>query len=198
MTNNSVPDIEFTPHQKEYLQGFFAGLACSDMRPFAGHTPDGRITNVAAAGIENRAAEPEPAAEKTAYGTPVSELCEQEIWKLEQHGLDVWDKLIAHANDDKFPGKEDTFRFRYHGLFYVAPAQDSFMLRCRIPAGELTWTQLNGLAEMAEEWGGGYADITTRANIQIREIQPRHIGQMFAEASGVGSYRAGFGRRQRA
>jgi ferredoxin-nitrite reductase len=193
MTNNSVPDIEFTPHQKEYLQGFFAGLACSDMRPFAGHTPDGRITNVAAAGIENRAAEPEPAAEKTAYGTPVSELCEQEIWKLEQHGLDVWDKLIAHANDDKFPGKEDTFRFRYHGLFYVAPAQDSFMLRCRIPAGELTWTQLNGLAEMAEEWGGGYADITTRANIQIREIQPRHIVKCLLKLQELGLTARGSG-----
>jgi ferredoxin-nitrite reductase len=193
MTNNSVPDIEFTPHQKEYLQGFFAGLACSGMRPFAGHTPDGRITNAAAAGIENRAAEPEPEAEKTVYGTPVSELCEQEIWKLEQHGLDVWDKLIAHANDDKFPGKEDTFRFRYHGLFYVAPAQDSFMLRCRIPAGELTWTQLNGLAEMAEEWGGGYADITTRANIQIREIRPRHIVKCLLKLQELGLTARGSG-----
>ena len=88
-----------------------------------------------------------PAAEeKTVYGTPVSDLCEQELWKLVQHGLDIWDKLLAHANEDKFPDKPDTFRFRYHGLFYVAPAQISFMLRCRIPAGELTSAQLRGLA----------------------------------------------------
>jgi ferredoxin-nitrite reductase len=34
---------------------------------------------------------------------------------------------------------------------------------------------LAGLADIGEEWGGGYADITTRADIQIREIQPRNM-----------------------
>jgi FAD binding domain len=110
MTNNPLPDIGFTLQQKEYLQGYFAGLACGGMMPFVGQMPDGRITNMPAPGIANRAAEPESPAEKTAYGTPVSDLCEQELWKLEQYGLDIWDKLIAHANEDKFPDKADTFR----------------------------------------------------------------------------------------
>jgi len=35
----------------------------------------------------------------------------------------------------------------------VAPAQDSFMLRLRIPAGELTSAQLHGLAELAADYG---------------------------------------------
>src|ERR1700721_2227321 len=85
--------------------------------------------------------------EEAVDGPPVSDLCEQELWKLEQHGLDVWDKLVAHANEDKFPDKKETFRFRYHGLFYVAPAQNSFMLRCRIPAGEMTSPQRRGQAD---------------------------------------------------
>jgi ferredoxin-nitrite reductase len=121
------------------------------------------------------AAEPAVLAEQSVYGTPVSELCEQELWKLEQHGLDAWDKLLQHADEDKFPDKADTFRFRYHGLFYVAPAQNAMMLRCRIPAGELSSAQLRGLADIAEQWGGGYAHVTTRANIQIREIAPRNM-----------------------
>jgi ferredoxin-nitrite reductase len=134
-TEAVLPDYAFNLQQKEYLQGLFAGLASGGLRTFVGHLPDGRITNIPAPGLENRA-EPEPSDEKTVYGTPVSDLCEQEIWKLEQHGLDTWDKLVAHAEQDKFPDKADTFRFRYHGLFYVAPAQNAFMLRCRIPAGE--------------------------------------------------------------
>ena len=192
-TEAVLPDYAFNLQQKEYLQGLFAGLASGGLRTFVGHLPDGRITNVPAPGLENRAAEADPSAEKTVYGTPVSELCEQEIWKLEQHGLDTWDKLVAHAEQDKFPDKADTFRFRYHGLFYVAPAQNAFMLRCRIPAGELTAFQMRGLADIAEQWGGGYADITTRANIQIREIPPRHMVKCLLKLQEIGLTARGSG-----
>ncbi len=44
------------------------------------------------------------------------------------------------------------------------------MLRCRMTGAELDSKQLIALAEIAETHGGGYADITTRANFQIREI----------------------------
>jgi ferredoxin-nitrite reductase len=193
-TETILPDVPFSREQKEYLQGYFAGLACAGRIPFVGHLPDGRITNVPEPGLVNNAAEPaKPAEEKTIHGTPVSELCEQELWKLEQHGLDVWDKLIAHANEDKFPDKPDTFRFRYHGLFYVAPAQKSFMLRCRIPAGELTSAQLRGLADIAEQWGGGYADITTRANFQIREVAPRNLVKCLLKLQEIGLTSRGSG-----
>jgi ferredoxin-nitrite reductase len=192
-TEAALPDYAFNLQQKEYLQGLFAGLASGGLRTFVGHLPDGRITNVPAPGLENRAAEPEAPKEKTVYGTPIEDLCEQEIWKLEQHGLDTWDKLVAHAEQDKFPDKADTFRFRYHGLFYVAPAQNAFMLRCRIPAGELSSFQMRGLADIAEEWGGGYADVTTRANIQIREIAPRNMVKCILKLQEIGLTARGSG-----
>jgi ferredoxin-nitrite reductase len=66
------------------------------------------------------------------------------------------------------------FRHKFHGLFYVAPTQDSFMLRLRLPGGIVTAHQAKGLAEIAERFGGGYLDITTRANLQIREIGAQH------------------------
>src|SRR5260221_13943751 len=155
----------FTDEQKEYLQGFFAGLSARNLNPFVGTLSDGRITATPVPGLENQAA-PEPSTEETVFGTPVSDLCEQEVWKLEQHGLDIWDKLLAHAEENKFPDKADTFRFRYHGLFYVAPAQDAFMLRCRVPAGQLTAGQVRRLSEIAGGFGEEYAGITDRADIQ--------------------------------
>jgi ferredoxin-nitrite reductase len=182
----------FTEQQKEYLQGFFAGITARTVSPFVGQLADGKFTPQADPGIANLAAEP-AAEEKTVFGTPISDLCEQETWKLEQHGLDVWDKLLAHAEENKFPDKADTFRFRYHGLFYVAPAQDSFMLRCRIPAGQLTAEQFRGLSEIAEDWGKGYADITTRANIQIREIAPKHIVKVLLKLQELGLTSRGSG-----
>src|SRR5580704_8194207 len=182
----------FTEEQKEYLQGFFAGVTARTVSPFVGQLPNGKFTAQATAGIANLATQP-IAEEQTVFGTPISDLCEQEIWKLEQHGLDIWDKLLAHAEENKFPDKADTFRFRYHGLFYVAPAQDAFMLRCRVPAGKLTANQLRGLAGIADDWGAGYADITTRANFQIREIAPKHIVKVLLKLQELGMTSRGSG-----
>src|SRR5260221_13000700 len=146
----------FTDEQKEYLQGFFAGLSARKLNPFVGTLSDGRITATPAPGLENQA-ELEPSTEETVFGTPVSDLCEQEVWKLEQHGLDIWDKLLAHAEDNKFPDKADTFRFRNHGLFFVAPAEDAFMLRCLVRAGQRTAARVRSTSENRKKWGKKYA-----------------------------------------
>ncbi len=187
----TVPEA-FTDEQKEYLQGFFAGLSARKVAPFVGILSDGRISAAPAPGLENQAV-PSASTEQTVFGTPISDLSEQEIWKLEQPGLDIWDKLLAHAEENKFPDKADTFRFRYHGLFYVAPTQNSFMLRCRIPAGRLTANQLRGLAGIAADWGAGYADITTRANFQIREIAPKHLVKVLLRLQELGMTSKGSG-----
>ena len=158
----------FTDEQKEYLAGLMAGLAEPSTKP------------------------PKPK-EPAVHGTPVSELCKQERWKHEEDPLDTWDKLLAHAEQNKFPDEADTFRFRYNGLFYVGPAQNAFMLRCRVPAGELIAAQMRGLAEIADEWGGGYADITTRSNIQIREIAPRNIINVLTKLQEIGLTSRGSG-----
>jgi ferredoxin-nitrite reductase len=100
---------------------------------------------------------------------------------------------MQHAAENKFPDKKYTFLFRFHGLFYVAPAQNAMMLRLRVPAGELTHAQLRGLAEIADEWGGGYAHITTRANIQIREIQPRDMVKVLTKLQEIGLTSRGSG-----
>ena len=91
------------------------------------------------------------------------------------------------------PNEEDTFRFRYFGLFYVAPAQNSFMLRCRIPAGELTAAQMRGLAEIADAFGNGKAAITTRSNLQIREIAPKDLVNVITKLQGLGLTAKGAG-----
>jgi ferredoxin-nitrite reductase len=185
-----VDNPSFTEEQKQYLQGFFAGLQQRGLVPFAGHLNDGRITNDPATGAKNLATEePEP----LVFGTPVSELCREEVWKYEQNPLDVWEKLLAHANEDRAPAAEDIFRFKFHGLFYVAPAQDSFMLRLRAPGGVVTSAQMRGLADMAESWGAGRCDITTRANLQIREFQPRDIVRVLNKVQSLGMTSRGSG-----
>lgn len=184
----SIDTKDFTSEQKEYLAGFFAGIAQRKQTPFVGQTANGQLTNDPESGVANLAA-----SEPAVHGTPVSDLCREEKWKFERNPLDIWDRLIAHADDNRAPGTEDVFRFKYHGLFYVAPAQDSFMLRLRIPGGILTSHQMRGLAEIAENWGAGRADLTTRASLQIREFRPKDIVRVLHKVQSLGLTSRGSG-----
>ena len=90
------------------------------------------------------------------------------------HPFDAYDRLKEQARKNEAPKPADNFRWRYYGLFYVAPAQTSYMCRLRIPNGILKHWQLSGLADLAEQFAGGYAHVTTRANLQMREIEPKN------------------------
>ncbi len=186
---SATNSAEFTAEQKQYLLGFFAATTQRYPQPFVGHTAAGLITHDSASGVFNQA----ESAEETYFGTPVSDLCREELWKYEQNPLDIWDELLAHADENRPPDADNLFRFKFHGLFYVAPAQDSFMLRMRVPGGILTARQMHGLADMASEWGSGRADLTTRANLQIREFQPKDIVRVLNKVQALGMSSRGSG-----
>ena len=179
----------FTPEQKEFLSGFLAGVAQRGLHPYVGTTAGGLLTGNSAQGGANLAAP----AEETHFGFPLGDVTKQELWKRAENPLDSWDRLLAHAEAGQFPNEEDDFRFRYFGLFYVAPTQKSFMLRCRIPAGELTAAQLRGLADLADDFGNGKAAVTTRSNIQIREIQPANLVNVLTRLQSLGLTARGSG-----
>lgn len=187
-TNNAdAAPGSFSVEQKEYLAGLMAGVALHV--PYAGQDSQGRFTADPRQGGPNMAA---PEAEMI-YNTPASDATKQERWKHEEHPLDSWERILAHAQANQSPNEEDNFRFRYFGLFYVAPAENSFMLRCRIPAGELSAIQLHGLAEIADTYGNGKAAITTRANIQIRGIAPQHVVDVLTRLQSLGLTSKGSG-----
>ena len=123
-------------------------------------------------------------------------LVAEETAKRQRHPLDRWDEVVDRAEAGQFPKGIDVFLTKYHGLFYVAPAQDSYMCRLRIPNGILHARQLRGLADAADSFGGGYADVTTRANLQIREIPARHAVDVLTGGAGARPHRARLRRRQ--
>jgi ferredoxin-nitrite reductase len=182
----------FSTEQKEYLAGFAAGLATRGLFPFVGHTTTGHITHAESEGAANLAV-PLGDTNETFFGVPIDELSKEERFKWEQNPLDIWDKILAHAAENRPPEGGDVFRFKFHGLFYLAPTQDSFMLRVRIPGSTLTSVQLRGIARIARDWGGGYADVTTRSNIQIREFAPRTIVNVLMTLSDLGLTARGAG-----
>jgi ferredoxin-nitrite reductase len=48
------------------------------------------------------------------------------------------------------------------------------MCRLRMPNGILKHWQMTGLAGIAQRYGGGYSHVTTRANLQIRDIEAKN------------------------
>ena len=111
----------------------------------------------------------------TVFGTAYEDLTTQEQLKIAEHPDEMWPKLRRHAAASQMPEGGDAFMFKHHGLFNVQPAQPGFMCRLRIPACKLRAHQLAGLADLAQRLGGGYAHVTTRGNLQIREVPPQHI-----------------------
>ena len=98
-------------------------------------------------------------------------LTPEEKAKRELHPFDRWDQIVEHAKSDKFPKGTDVLMWKYHGLFYVAPAQDSYMCRLRFYGGLISSDQLRSMARISKKFGGDYADCTTRGNLQIRDIK---------------------------
>jgi ferredoxin-nitrite reductase len=113
-------------------------------------------------------------------------LADQEKWKREGHPFDAYDRLKDQAGRDEFPKPPDNFRWRYYGLFYVAPAQDAYMCRLRIPNGILNHWQFDGLANLTDRFAAPYAHVTTRANLQIREIPARHAADVIEAIQDLG------------
>jgi ferredoxin-nitrite reductase len=179
--------MSFSIEQQEYLKGFFAGVAQRPGNPFVGQTATGLLTgDPAQAASGNEAA-------ATVHGTPIEDLCKEERIKHEGHGLDIWETLLDNAARDKFPEGGDVFRYKFHGLFYVTPAQESIMLRCRIPGCVLRADQLDAIADIARDWGGGYSHITTRGNLQVREIMPRDTVEVLLKLREAGLTSQGAG-----
>jgi ferredoxin-nitrite reductase len=67
------------------------------------------------------------------------------------------------------------------------------MCRLRIPNGILKHWQLAGVGDLAERYGGGYAHVTTRANLQVREVEPRNAVAMVEAVQDLGLCSRGSG-----
>ncbi|MGH2751427.1 MAG: nitrite/sulfite reductase [Actinomycetota bacterium] len=78
-------------------------------------------------------------------------------------------------------------RFRWHGLYTQRPESDGyFMLRIRIPGGQLTSEQAEVIGSLAQRFGRDVADVTDRQNIQLHWIRIEQLPEIWAELEGVG------------
>lgn len=173
---------DFSPDQKRYLEGFVSGLSASRLaRASAPATSEPVGPDAIHIKAQDRI---------VASG---GKLNDQEKIKREEHPFDAYPRLIAQAVKNEAPKPADNFRWRYYGIFYVAPTQASYMCRLRIANGILKHWQFAGVAEVAEQFGGPYAHVTTRANLQLREIEPKNAVNVIEAIQDLGLCSRGSG-----
>ncbi len=187
---------DFEPEQKRYLEGLMTGLQIAKtLRPASGN---GAVASVAPTVNGAAAAEPvgPDAAALRAQDRAIKaggKLSDPEKFKRELHPFDAYERLKLQASNNEAPKADDNFRWRFFGLFYCAPAQKSYMCRLRIPNGILNAWQFAGLADLAERYAGGYAHVTTRANLQMREVEPSNAVAMLEAIQDLGLCSRGSG-----
>jgi ferredoxin-nitrite reductase len=172
---------DFTAEQKRYLEGFAAGAGIARAGGAQASAPG-------ASGPER--IHDEARARTLAAG---GKLVAEEDAKAKKQALDLWDEIRRLADEGKFPKGTDVFLWKFHGLFYVSPAQNSFMCRLRIPGGQLSVHQMRGLADLAERCAGGYSHVTTRANLQLREIPAKNTPELLMGITELGLTSRGSG-----
>jgi ferredoxin-nitrite reductase len=171
--NIPIQEIQGAPlnsEQRAYLEGLFAGLKNR--------------------GLSFGDVEANPV---VAASTLPENFTAEERIKRELNPLDAFPRLLEYAAANKAPEKEDIFRFKWNGLFYLTPHKEAFMARLRIPGGQLKTFQLREIARVADELTSGYVQITTRANFQIRLIEPKDAPEFLRRIQSVGLHTRGAG-----
>jgi ferredoxin-nitrite reductase len=178
---------DFTDEQRRYLEGFVSGMqarrAAQGLQPLAG----------AGGPVPPSGPDKEHLAAMARLEAQGKKLSPEEKAKRDEHPFDAYARFKTESANGQFPKGVDNFRWRFHGLFYVAPTQNSYMCRLRIPNGILNHWQFAGVAELAEKLGGGYTHATTRANLQIREIMPNNAVALIEGLEALGITTKGTG-----
>ncbi len=170
---------EFSKEQQAYLQGLMMGsdvarkvrgLPILSGSASSGSTATIQLGGNAAAPLRAGHLPKLHAEAQRRFEAQGKTLVAEEIAKRDKDGLEMWSEIAARSAKNEFPKGTDVFLTKYHGLFFVAPAQNSFMCRMRLPGGIVRSEQFSGIADVADRFAGGYSDVTTRANLQLREI----------------------------
>jgi sulfite reductase beta subunit-like hemoprotein len=112
----------------------------------------------------------------------------QERLKLEKDGLDVIHDIFRYAETGFASIPADDFdRFKWYGVYRQKPKDSGyFMMRLRIPGGQINAAQARKISDLADRFAHGFCDITTRMTIQYHWLRIEDIPTIFSELDSVG------------
>jgi sulfite reductase beta subunit-like hemoprotein len=107
--------------------------------------------------------------------------------KKAKDGLDVWPDLLRYAKEGYTSIPPDDFiRMRWYGIYQQQPNVGHFMLRVKIPHGDMSAEQMRVVAEIARDHARGIADITTRQNFQYHWLTVEDLPVVIEKLAAAG------------
>ena len=109
-----------------------------------------------------------------------------EEYKQEKDGLDILQDIPRYAAEgwEKITDG-DKERLKWAGVFFRRQTPGRFMMRLRVPNGFMTAIQLRTIGEISGEFGKGFADITTRQQMQLRWFTINEVPEIWNRLRGV-------------
>ncbi len=105
--------------------------------------------------------------------------------KALKNPMDVFTRLeeIAIGGYENLAKEDNTYFLKCFGLFNKG---EHFMLRVRVPVGQLSYEQSICIGKVAREYGDDYIDITTRMQIVLRYIKIENIARVLTKLKEAG------------
>ncbi len=111
-----------------------------------------------------------------------------EVMKREKDGLDCLPDVMKLTENNNWQEmtEDDKQRAKWFGLFFRKPTPGNFMLRLRMEGGRTNTRQLNVIADLSDEYGKGFCDLTTRQQIQLRWFTLGDVPEIWRRLADVG------------
>jgi len=108
--------------------------------------------------------------------------------KQERDGLDTLPEIERFAASGNWQEmtEDDKQRFKWHGLFFRKQTPGNFMLRIRMTNGFATAAQFRVIADLSDQYGRGFCDITSRQQIQMRWCTIADVPDIWQRLTAVG------------
>ncbi len=109
-----------------------------------------------------------------------------EEYKKEKAGLDILDDIPRYAAEGwESITDGDKERLKWAGIFFRRQTPGRFMMRLRFANGFINAAQLRTIGEISRDFGKGFADITTRQQMQLREFAINDVPEIWRRLRAV-------------
>lgn len=111
-----------------------------------------------------------------------------ETLKANRTPLEAFELLRYYADNgyESIAEEDKAFFLKSFGIFDRPQTPKQFMIRVRIPGGQLSTTQAQAVGEVARDFGKDYIDITTRMQVELRYLNIEDIPTVLEKLLDVG------------
>jgi len=124
---------------------------------------------------------------KKAYEARNKKLNKIEKIKELKNPQEAYDKIEQYAKDgyDSIPAEDKSYFLKCFGIYDRVATPQRFMIKLRIPGGQMTATQAIEIGKLAQEFGQDYIDLTTRAQCELRYLKIENMPELLRRLKDV-------------